>query len=127
MAVRPGRLVAIGASVGGPAALTTILRGLPADFPAALVIVQHLDEQFGLGMAEWLNQGAALEVRVAAEGDRPATGVVLLAATGDHLVLKGADRLGYTPIPSTTSHRPSVDAFFHSVCRFGAVKRSACC
>jgi two-component system, chemotaxis family, response regulator WspF len=117
MAVRPGRLVAIGASVGGPAALTTILRGLPADFPAAVVIVQHIDERFGLGMAKWLNQGAALEVRVAAEGDRPATGVVLLAATGDHLVFKGADRLGYTADPVDYVHRPSVDAFFHSVCR----------
>jgi two-component system response regulator WspF len=109
------RLVAIGASAGGPAALATVLRGLPHDFPAAVVIVQHVDEQFAPGMATWLGQHTALTVRVAAEGDRLAPGTVLLAGTSNHLVLKGSDRVGYDVEPTEYSYRPSVDVLFQSV------------
>jgi chemotaxis response regulator CheB len=111
------RLLAIGASAGGPAVLATILNALPKDFPAAVVIVQHVDEQFAAGMASWLNEGSALSVRVAKEGDRPAAGEVLLAASADHLTLKSAERVGYTPQPIDYVYRPSVDVFFHSACR----------
>jgi two-component system, chemotaxis family, response regulator WspF len=108
-------LVAIGASAGGPAALATLLAGLPKDFPAATVIVQHVDAAFAAGMADWLNQQSALPVRIAVEGDRPQAGVVLLAATDDHLHLKLPGVLGYTRTPEETPYRPSVDVFFHSV------------
>jgi chemotaxis response regulator CheB len=110
-------LIAIGASAGGPAVLATLLGALPKDLPAAVVIVQHVDEQFAAGMAMWLNQGTALPVRVAAEGDRPKVGEVLLAATSDHLTFKTADRVGYTADPLEYVYRPSVDVFFHSACR----------
>jgi two-component system response regulator WspF len=112
----PLPLVAIGASAGGPAALATLLRGLPADFPAAVVIVQHVDEQFAAGMATWLGQHSVLPVQVAREGDSPARGAVLLAATNDHLRLVTSGRLAYTPIPQEYVYRPSVDVFFHSAC-----------
>jgi chemotaxis response regulator CheB len=112
------RLVAIGASAGGPAALVKLLSLIPKDFPAAMVVVQHVDEQFAIGMAEWLSQQSNLPVRVAREGDRPAVGSVLLAGTNDHLALKAPDLLGYTADPSDYAYRPSVDVFFHSVCRF---------
>ncbi|MGJ7497964.1 chemotaxis response regulator protein-glutamate methylesterase [Variovorax sp. RT4R15] len=112
----PQRLVAIGASAGGPAALATLLRGLPADFPAAVVIVQHVDEQFAAGMAEWLGQHSTLPVGVAREGDRPTRGAVLLAATNDHLRLVAGGRLAYTRAPQDYVYRPSVDVFFHSAC-----------
>ena len=58
-----------------------------------------------------------MPVRIAREGDSPAVGTVLLAGTSDHLVLKSANRLGYTPEPRDNVHRPSVDVFFHSVSR----------
>jgi two-component system response regulator WspF len=115
---RHGCLIAVGASTGGPAVLAAMLRGLPKDFPAAIVIVQHVDEHFAAGMAEWLNQGSLLPVRVAREGDRVAPMSVLLASTRDHLTFKGANRLGYTAEPSENVYRPSVDVFFQSVCRF---------
>jgi two-component system, chemotaxis family, response regulator WspF len=108
-------LVAIGASAGGPAALATLLEGLPRSFPAALVIIQHVDERFVGGLAEWLRRHSALPVRLAEEGDRPLPGTVLLAGTGDHLALKAADRLGYTAEPRDYAYRPSVDVFFQSV------------
>ena len=110
-------LVGIGASAGGPAALATLLAGLPAGFPAAIVIVQHLDAHLAQGMADWLGQHSPLPVRVIAEGDRPAIGSVLLAATSDHLVFKSPERLGYSPDPREYVYRPSVDAFFRSVGR----------
>ncbi|HVS22199.1 MAG TPA: chemotaxis response regulator protein-glutamate methylesterase [Gammaproteobacteria bacterium] len=110
-----GRMVAIGASAGGPAALAQLLAGLPKDFPAAIVVVQHVDEKFASGMAEWLNQISPLPVRVAKEGDRPVIGGVLLAGSGDHLALKTADKLGYCPDPRDSTYRPSVDVFFESI------------
>ena len=71
-------LIAIGASAGGPGVLATVFKDLPKDFPAAIVVVQHLDEQFADGMALWLDEIAALRVRVAREGDRPRAGEVLV-------------------------------------------------
>jgi chemotaxis response regulator CheB len=97
--------------------LATLLGDLPKDFPAAIVIVQHVDEQFAAGMATWLDQSTPLSVRLAIEGDRPAVGEVLLAATSDHLTLKTADRVGYTSDPIDYAYRPSVDVFFRSAAR----------
>jgi chemotaxis response regulator CheB len=116
MISRRARLVAMGASAGGPAALTAVLAGLPKDFPAAIVIVQHVDARFAEGMANWLSRDSALPVRVAQEGDRPTAGTVLLAGTNDHLRLISSERLGYTAEPSELAYRPSVDEFFASVC-----------
>lgn len=109
------KLVAIGASAGGPAAVAAVLDCLPADFPAAVVVVQHVDERFAAGMAEWLNGRSVLPVRLAVEGDRPGAGTVLVAGTGDHLTLTDADRLGYTAEPRDYPYRPSIDVFFCSV------------
>lgn len=110
------RLVAIGASAGGPGALIKILADIPKDFPAAIVIVQHVDERFAADMADWLNRDSILPVRIASEGDQILPGVVLLAATNDHLLLKTKDHLGYAREPSENVYRPSIDVFFDSVC-----------
>jgi chemotaxis response regulator CheB len=111
------RLIAIGASAGGPAALSVVLGGLPRTLPAGVVVVQHLGEDFTEGVAEWLQRHTTLEVRVAREGDRPAAGTVLVAGGNDHLILKSAGRLGYTAEPRDKIYRPSIDVFFESVCR----------
>jgi chemotaxis response regulator CheB len=113
--VRREKLVAIGASAGGPAALTAVLSGLPKNFPAAVVIVQHVDERFASGLADWLSRHCALPVHVAKQGDRPTAGSVLLAGTNDHLRFISAERIGYTAEPRELSYRPSVDVFFASV------------
>jgi two-component system response regulator WspF len=108
-------LVAIGASAGGPTALTSLLRELPVDFPAAIVIVQHVDQAFAVGMAQWLDGYTRLPVRVAQQGCAPRQGEVLLAATNDHLYLSSRGVLGYTRHPAETPYRPSIDVFFDSV------------
>jgi len=112
---RRERLVVIGASAGGPAALTAVLSGLPKGFPAAVVIIQHVDARFAQGMADWLSRNSALPVRVAKEGDHPTAGTVLLAGTNDHLRFISAERIGYTSEPREQAYRPSVDVFFASV------------
>ncbi|NMV37978.1 chemotaxis response regulator protein-glutamate methylesterase [Ralstonia insidiosa] len=108
-------LVAIGASAGGPTALAAVLGKLPVEFPASIAVVQHVDQAFAAGMAEWLDGQTALKVRVAVEGDRPRAGEVLLAATNDHMHALPGGTFGYTREPAATPYRPSVDVFFHSL------------
>src|SRR5688572_30731653 len=112
---RQERLVAIGASAGGPSALVKLLAALPVEFPAAIVVVQHVDEQFAEGLAAWLRSHTALRVRLAEPGDRPTAGTVFLAAKENHLVLASPTHLSYTRQPVDSSYRPSVDVFFKSV------------
>src|SRR5262245_15449141 len=112
------RLVVIGASAGGPAALAKVLAGLPGNFAAPLVIVQHVDPQFAEGLAHWLAYQTRLKVRLAKEGDHPEPGTVLLAGTDYHLVFSNSMRLAYTRSPVECWYRPSIDVFFQSVDRF---------
>jgi len=119
---RQPSLVAIGSSAGGPAALASILSQLPKDFPGAIVIIQHIDEKFIPQMAKWLGQQSELPVRLAAEGDPPTAGVVLIAGRSDHLTFKTANSMGYSHQPSDYVYRPSVDVFFKSICKLWAGK-----
>jgi two-component system response regulator WspF len=110
-------LIAIGASAGGPAALAKILSGLPHDFLAAIVIVQHVDAQFVPSMAGWLKDQATVSVRIARHGDRPQAHSALIAGTDDHLVFLDSQSLGYATEPQDRYSRPSIDVFFESVVR----------
>lgn len=110
-------LVVFGASTGGPSALSMILAQLPADFPAPIAIVQHIDQQFSSGLAQWLNQQTPLNVRTAQQGDRLRVGEVLLASTNDHLYMREDLTLSYTSEPLNCSYRPSVDVFFESLAK----------
>ena len=109
------RLVVIGASTGGPQALATIFSRLPADYPAAIVVVQHVDALFAGELSTWLDRISPLTVRLAQEGDRPLPGTVLIAGTNNHLVMGQDGVLGYTDTPLELVYRPSVDVFFDSV------------
>ncbi|MEB0039570.1 MULTISPECIES: chemotaxis response regulator protein-glutamate methylesterase [unclassified Pseudomonas] len=111
-------LVAIGSSAGGPAALETLLKGLPKKFPAAIVLVQHVDQVFAAGMAEWLSSASGLTVRLACNGEPPQSGTVLLAGTNHHIRLLKNGNLAYTAEPVNEIYRPSIDVFFDSVARF---------
>lgn len=108
-------LLAIGASTGGPAAVVSLLAGLPRNFQGAIVLAQHMDEQFMDGFTAWLGTRCALPVRLASTGDRPQPGVVLLAGGKEHLVLRFDGALGYTSEPEDYPFRPSVNALFESI------------
>ncbi|ALN57797.1 protein-glutamate methylesterase CheB [Lysobacter enzymogenes] len=108
-------LLAIGASAGGPSAVARLLEGLPADFAGAVAVIQHIDEKFAPGMADWLGRYSRLPVRIANTGDTLQPGRVLLAATNDHLSLRADARLDYVREPAQLPYRPSVDVFYKSV------------
>ncbi|NEQ25618.1 MAG: chemotaxis response regulator protein-glutamate methylesterase [Microcoleus sp. SIO2G3] len=110
-------LVVIGASTGGPQAIAAILTRLSKDFPAAVVIIQHVDEQFAPGLAEWLNAQSALPVQVAMAFCQPEVGKVLLAGTNDHLILQPNLTLNYIKEPHNYAYRPSADVFFKSAAK----------
>jgi two-component system response regulator WspF len=109
------RLVVIGSSTGGPQALAKIVSQLPADYPAPVIVVQHVDAQFVGELSHWLGTQTPLHVRLAQEGDTPQPGTILIAGTNDHLVMHPNQSLGYTPLPRELAYRPSVDVFFSSV------------
>lgn len=110
-------LVVIGASAGGPAALQTILRQLPGNFPAAVVIVQHVDERFAPEMVEWLGQHSLLPVHLVKEDDVLLAGHVLFAGTKGHVIMKDRFHVGYSAEPKDSAYCPSIDVFFNSVTR----------
>ncbi len=107
--------LAVGASTGGPEALAALLRAVPRPAPWPIIIVQHIDEQFAPGLAEWLSRETGHTVAPARPDAPPASGSVLLACTNDHLVLDPSGRLRYTPEPREAVYRPSVDVFFGSL------------
>jgi two-component system, chemotaxis family, response regulator WspF len=110
-------LVAIGSSTGGPQALRTVLSEWPRHFPAAVLIVQHISADFADSLAAWLSDGCKLTVRAASNGDRPQAGVVLVARTDDHLLLRPEGTLVYAKEPVDNPFRPSVDVLFQSLAR----------
>lgn len=118
-------LIAIGCSTGGPEAVVRLLAMLPADFPAAVVIVQHVDEGHALGMSDWLDSQIPMKTQVIEGGEQPECGKVLLAKTNDHLVMNPMGRLVYTKEPTSNPYRPSVDEFFCSAGQFWRKKMMA--
>lgn len=119
MPVRPAParplLIAIGASTGGPHAISTVLSALPATLDAAVLIVQHIDPQFSEGMAQWLARSTAFTVELATPGVRPKAGIVYVAAVGQHMVVEPDGTLGFTSRPREAAHKPSVDVLFTSL------------
>lgn len=111
----PVRMVAIGASAGGPAALASLLAQLPRSFPACVAIAQHLPVGFASPFARYLATRTELRVVVAERAVPAARGTVVLPPDDAHLVARGPDRLGPSEAPPQGGHRPSVDVLFRSM------------
>ncbi len=111
----PIPMILVGSSTGGPKALAEVISVLPADLSVAMVIIQHVDERFSAGLADWLDAQTPLRVMLAPEGGRPRANTVHLAGTNDHLTLSPALTFYYTSAGNDTPFRPSVDVFFNSV------------
>ena len=107
-------LVAIGSSTGGPAALLTVLKKLPTNSKAIFVIIQHMDNEFSQGMADWLNEQTDIHVQIAKNHTIPQAGQVYMAGTNDHLIVNSAGIFQYTDEPKDYPYRPSVNTFFDS-------------
>lgn len=112
----PGfEIVALAASAGGLKALTEVLAGLPAAFPAALVVVQHLDPRHRSLMADILGRRTKLAVRQAADNDRAQPGNVLIAPPDRHLLVNPGGSVSLTRTDRVHFSRPSADLLFESV------------
>ncbi len=108
-------LLAIGASTGGPMAISKLLAGWTPPRGCAVVVVQHIDENFADNFARWLGDQVEMPVRAIEDGDELQAGVILIAKSNDHLKLDQHYRLRYDAAPRDYAYRPSVDVFFNNV------------
>ncbi len=112
------RVVAIGASTGGPAAIRSFLEHCPADAGFGVVVVQHIAPSFEQGLAEWLAGVRGWNVAVARDGEVVAPGTVRIGAAGHHLLLQPGFCLRLDDArPPQNGHRPSIDELFDSCSR----------
>jgi two-component system chemotaxis response regulator CheB len=114
----PNRIVAIGISTGGPNALQYVLSQIPADFPACILIVQHMPEGFTEMFAKRLDECCALDVQEARSGDLLVAGRVLICPGNRHIMVRRMPRGDMAVLsdgPPVNGHRPSADVLFHSV------------
>jgi len=115
----PGRsnfdVVAIATSAGGLKALRLVLAALPSDFPAAIVVVQHLDPRHRSLMADILSRRSALSVKQAEERDKLQPGTVFIAPPNKHLLVNPDGSLSLTQSELVHFVRPSADLLFESV------------
>ncbi len=118
---RRAALVVVGASTGGPTALATLLKDLPADFPLPLLMVQHITIGFLPGLVSWLQTSSALPLKVAEEGELIVPGQVYFAPEDRHLVLGGRGVVRSSQAPPVSHVRPSATVLFESAARvYGA-------
>ncbi len=103
------RVVVIGISTGGPAALSRMIPALPADVRFATLIVQHMPAQFTAALAERLDSLSAVSVREAVDGDIPRPGLVLIAPGDRHLEVADDGSLRLTDGPPVNGCRPAAD------------------
>ncbi|MGE5620287.1 MAG: protein-glutamate methylesterase/protein-glutamine glutaminase [Sphingomonadaceae bacterium] len=121
-AVSPGRgkpfkadrVVVVGTSTGGPRALFEVVPRLPANLPAALLLVQHMPSGFTKSLAHRLNDVSLLQVREAVEGDAIERGVALLAPGDYHMAVRRGGRVSLEKSPPVHGVRPSVDVTMES-------------
>jgi len=108
-------VVALAASAGGLKALSEVLAVIPADFPAAVVVVQHLDPRHRSLMAEILTRRIALPVKQAEDGDALQAGRVFIAPPDRHLLVNSDGTLSLSRSELVHFVRPSADLLFESL------------
>jgi two-component system chemotaxis response regulator CheB len=117
-AVPARRVVSIGISTGGPNALEFLLSQIPADFPFAILIVQHMPEGFIEMFARRLDECSPLFVQEAKSGDLLLVGRALVCPGNRHMMVRRmarGDMVVLSDAPPVNGHRPSADFLFHSV------------
>ncbi|MBI4269539.1 MAG: chemotaxis-specific protein-glutamate methyltransferase CheB [Candidatus Rokubacteria bacterium] len=115
--MRRARLVAIGASTGGPAVLAEILGRLPAGLAAPVLVVQHIAPGFVGGLGEWLGGQTPLAVRVAQAGEPLNAATVYIAPDGHQMGVTRDGRISLVNDAAADGFRPSATYLFESVAR----------
>jgi two-component system chemotaxis response regulator CheB len=114
------RIVAMGVSTGGPAALARVLPSLPPDIGVPVLVVQHMPALFTQAMAARLDTVSRIAVKEAVDGERLAPGTVYLAPGGRHMKVEPASNrqsmiVRITDDPPENNCRPSADYLFRSI------------
>ncbi len=118
-------VLAIGASTGGPEALSRVIPYLPGDFPLPVVLVQHMPPVFTAALAGDLDRKSPLRVKEAADGDPVVPGTVLIARGGQHMTVDGEGDALVVRMddgPPENSCKPSVDTLLRSLAGAGAAR-----
>ena len=109
------KLLAIGASTGGPVAVSEIITALPGDFPVPIIVIQHMPENFTKAFSERMNRLSKLQVKEAEAGDRLEAGKVLVAPGGMQMMLdRSGSNIKIIPGDDRVNYKPSVDIAFGS-------------
>ncbi len=112
----PIRLIAIGASTGGPQVLQSLLARLPV-LTCPILCVQHISTGFLQGLVDWLNEQCQMRVKIAENGEVAVPGVVYFPPEENHLEIDDRGRLIYSQAPPLGGHRPAVTVTFDAVAR----------
>lgn len=115
MGLAPEFLVCIGSSTGGPSAVREVLTQLPEKYAGAVIVAQHLGDEFTEALAEWLQSSTSLRCQVARDGQEIEQGCLYLAPGGGHLVLSSVGRFAIVPAARGDIHAPGIDQLFQSV------------
>lgn len=116
-AASPVGLVVIASSTGGPQVVHKLVSDLPADFPAPVLIVQHINAAFADSLVGWLGTSAKLKVRGAKDGDLLTPGTVLIAPSGSHLTVPSRGRVAVIPGEPRDGHLPSATMLLESAAK----------
>ncbi|AEV61613.1 chemotaxis protein CheY [Pseudomonas ogarae] len=111
------KLVAIGTSTGGPVALQRVLTQLPANFPAPIVLIQHMPAAFTKAFAERLDKLCNISVKEAEDGDILRPGLALLAPGGKQMMIDGRGAVKILPGDERLNYKPCVDITFGSAAK----------
>ncbi|KGU84373.1 chemotaxis-specific protein-glutamate methyltransferase CheB [Pseudomonas mediterranea] len=111
------KLVAIGTSTGGPVALQRVLTQLPANFPAPIVLIQHMPAAFTKAFAERLDKLCNISVKEAEDGDILRPGLALLAPGGKQMMVDGRGAVKILPGDERLNYKPCVDITFGSAAK----------
>ncbi len=111
------RIVAVGASTGGPQALQNLFRQLPSHFPP-LICVQHISTGFLEGLINWLQQDCILSVEIAQAQKKPEPGHIYFPPENYHLALDKHGQFFYLDSPPVNGHRPAINVTFDSVAQY---------
>lgn len=111
----PPRIIAIGASTGGPSALERLFRRIPADFSLPIVVAQHMSAGFNRDLVVWMRTVTKLSVELAESDVAMRKGTVYFAPDGAHIMVREGGILKTQPIRPDELSCPSVDKLFLSV------------
>ena len=116
-----GRVVGIASSTGGPKALSTLLSQLPKDFPAPVLIAQHISDGFVSGMAAWLKDVSPLQVKIGTGGETISAGTVYISESERDMKVDSSGRIIYLERQDRSVYHPSCDILLSSIAdSFGA-------